>query len=155
MSEAVALDKVVVFQTQEEEYGVPIQYVVSIEKMQPLTSVPNMPYYMNGVTTIRGDVTPILDSNQVLYKKASEVSDKTRMIVVHTNEFSFGLIVDDAKEIIDIPNDSIQQVGLMSYGQNSYLMGVANLTNRLLTLIDPSKLLQSLDEMREIKQHLK
>ncbi|WP_456278391.1 chemotaxis protein CheW [Bacillus sp. AK128] len=154
MTEKLTLDKVVVFQTKEEEYGIPIQFVVSIEKLQPLTAVPNMPEYMNGVTTIRGEVTPILDASQILYGKKSEQTDQTRMIILNTENVSFGLIVDDAKEIINIPENSVQQLNMMASLQNSFLMGVANLEGRLLTLIEPSKLMNSLEDMVEVNKQL-
>jgi purine-binding chemotaxis protein CheW len=154
MSDNFLLDKVVVFQAKDEEYGVPIQHVVSIEKMQALTSVPNMPDYMNGLTTIRGEVTPILDANQILYNTKSEITDQSRMIIFKTEELSFGLIVDDAKEIIHVSAEAVQQVGIFSLQTTSYLIGVANLEDRLLTLIDPTKLLNSLEEMLEVKHQL-
>ncbi|KAA0549508.1 purine-binding chemotaxis protein CheW [Bacillus sp. BGMRC 2118] len=154
MSETLVFDKVVVFQAKEEEFGIPIQYVVSIEKIQALTSIPNMPYYMNGVTTVRGEVTPILDANQILYKLSSKISEQSRMIIVKTDSLSFGIIVDDAKEIIDIPAESVQQVGLLVSDASSYLVGVANLENRLLSLIDPTKLLSTLAEMDDVKKQL-
>lgn len=147
-----ALDKVVVFQTQEEEYGIPIQNVVSIEKLQPLTAISNMPIYMNGVTTVRKEVTPIFDSNQILYRTPTEQTDKTRMIILQTADLSFGLIVDDAKEIISIPENSVQQIRLMSYQQDTYILGIANLDSRLLTLIDPANLVNALEEIEEVKK---
>ncbi|NEY71500.1 chemotaxis protein CheW [Bacillus mesophilus] len=148
------MDKVVVFQTQNEEYGIPIQFVVSIEKLQPLTAVPNMPDYMNGVTTVRGEITPILDTNQILYDKKTEQTDQTRMIILHSADMTYGLIVDDAKEIINVPDSSIQQLNSIAALQNSFIMGVANLEGRLLTLIDPTKLINSLEGMTEVKLQL-
>lgn len=154
MSETLVFDKVVVFQAKEEEFGIPIQYVVSIEKIQPLTTIPNMPYYMNGVTTVRGEVTPILDANQILYQTSSAITELSRMIIVKTDDLSFGIIVDDAKEIINIPAESVQQVGLLVSESTSYLVGVANLENRLLSLLDPTKLLSTLGEMDDVKKQL-
>jgi purine-binding chemotaxis protein CheW len=154
VSGEILMNKVVVFQAQEEEYGIPIQNVVSIEKMGSLTAVPNMPTYMNGVSTIRGQVTPIFDSNEALYEKKSDITDKTRMIIVQVDDFAFGLIVDDAKEIMDVPVESIQQLNLTTYMQNSYLMGIANINNRLVTIISPSKLVHSLEDIIEVKSQI-
>ncbi|WP_246944725.1 chemotaxis protein CheW [Bacillus pinisoli] len=155
MTENYLIDKVVVFQAQDEEYGLPIQFVVSIEKLQPLTAVPNMPEYMNGVTTVRGEITPILDAGKILYGNKTEDTDQTRMIILNTEGLSFGLIVDDAKEILDIPANSVQPLNMIASLQTSYLMGVANLDGRLLTLIDPTKLIHTLEEMDEVKKQLK
>jgi purine-binding chemotaxis protein CheW len=154
MTDQSLIDKVVVFQTQDEEYGIPIQFVVSIEKLQPLTAVPNMPKYMNGVTTVRGEITPILDTNQILYDKKTEQTDQTRMIILHSADMTYGLIVDDAKEIINVPESSVQQLNSIAALQNSFIMGVANLEGRLLTLIDPTKLINSLEGMTEVKLQL-
>ncbi len=59
------------------------------------------------------------------------------MIVVITEDLSAALIVDDAKEIIDIPSKSIKQGNMLAYRQTPYFIGVASLPERLITLVEP------------------
>ncbi|HZG60413.1 MAG TPA: CheW domain-containing protein [Anoxybacillus sp.] len=148
------LNKVVVCQIANEQYGIPVENVISIEKMSAPTVIPQMPDYMVGVVRIRGELVPVLDTMKILYNRPFQESDKTRMIVVTTEDISVALIVDDAKEIIDIPFDSIKQVNILAYRQTPYFMGVASLPERLITLVEPNRLFESLEGVKAIKEHV-
>lgn len=146
--------KVVIFSIGKEEYGIPIQHVISIEKAQEATELPKMPSYVKGIDKIRGELVPVLDMNTILYDRDSEYTEKTRTIVVNTNELEVGFIVDDAKEILDVPEEKISQINLFAYQQTAYFAGVANLDGRLITMIDANKLLESLEGLQEIKEEM-
>ncbi|MDF0727378.1 chemotaxis protein CheW [Cytobacillus sp. S13-E01] len=146
--------KVVVFQVGNEEYGIPVQNVISIERIQPSTVIPKMPSFMKGVVTIREELVPVIDTGIILYDRTTIETDKSRMIVTKTEDLSVGLIVDDAKEILDIPQEKIKQLNLLAYQKTSYFLGVANLENRLLTLLDPNNLFESLEGIKQIKEHM-
>lgn len=148
------INKVVVFNTGKEEYALPIHNVISIEKMQATNEIPNMPNYLKGIVKIREELIPVLDMNVILYNRDHVSTDKTRMIVVNTEALQVGIIVDDAKEIIDIPSESIKQINLFAYQQTPYFSGIANLEGRLLTIIEPNKLLESLEGISEIKEEV-
>jgi len=147
-------NKFVIFQAGNEQYGIPVQNVVSIEKIGELTVIPHMPEYMLGVVRIRGELVPVLDTMKIFYHHSCEQTERTRMIVVITEDLSVGLIVDDAKEIIDIPSESIKQVNLLAYQRAHYFVGVASLPERLITLVDPNQLFESLDGVQSIKEHI-
>jgi purine-binding chemotaxis protein CheW len=148
------INKVVVFQVDNEQYAVPVENVISIEKMSSPTIIPQMPDYMVGVVRIRGELVPVLDTTKILYRRAYTETEKTRMIVVITDDLSVALIVDDAKEIIDIPPEAIKQVNMLAYRQTPYFIGVASLPERLITLIDPNQLFESLEGVKAIKEHI-
>lgn len=148
------MSKGVVFQTETEEYAIPIQHVVSIEKMQDFTVIPAMPSYMKGVTRIREELVPVIDMNQILFNRANAVSEKTRIVVVHDEELAIGLIVDDAKEIIEFDEAEIKQLSLLAYKNAKYFIGIANFHDRLITLLDPCKLFAGLEGIREIKSEV-
>ncbi|MBA2873357.1 chemotaxis protein CheW [Thermaerobacillus caldiproteolyticus] len=148
------VSKVVVFQVDNEQYAVPVENVISIEKMSSPTVIPQMPDYMVGVVRIRGELVPVLDTMKILYRRPYVETEKTRLIVVVTEDISVALIVDDAKEIIDISPESIKQVNMLAYRQTSYFIGVASLPERLITLIDPNQLFESLEGAKTIKEHM-
>jgi purine-binding chemotaxis protein CheW len=148
------LNKVVVCQIANEQYGIPVENVISIEKMSAPTVIPQMPDYMIGVVRIRGELVPVLDTMKILYNRPFQENEKTRMIVVITDDISVALIVDDAKEIIDIPSDSIKQVNMLAYHQTPYFIGVASLPERLITLVEPNQLFESLEGVKAIKEHI-
>jgi purine-binding chemotaxis protein CheW len=148
------MNKVVVFQLEHEQYAIPVEHVVSIEKMIMPTVIPQMPDYMMGVVHIRGELVPVLDTMKILYRRPYIETDNTRLIVVSTEDLSVAFIVDDAKEIIDIPEEAIKQVNMLAYRQTPYFIGVANLPERLITLIDPNRLFESLEGVKAIKEHM-
>ncbi|MBA2870024.1 purine-binding chemotaxis protein CheW [Anoxybacillus calidus] len=148
------LNKVVVCQIANEQYGIPVENVISIEKMSTPTVIPQMPDYMVGVVRIRGELVPVLDTMKILYNQPFQENDKTRMIVVITEDISVALIVDDAKEIIDIPSESIKQVNMLAYRQTPYFIGIASLPERLITLVEPNRLFESLAGVKAIKEHI-
>ncbi|AKS38833.1 chemotaxis protein CheW [Anoxybacillus gonensis] len=149
------MEKVVVFQLANEQYAIPVEHVVFIEKMSHPTLIPGMPSYMLGVVRIRGELVPVLDTSQILYRRPYTETEKTRLIVVHTDDVYVAFIVDDAKEIIDIPSHMMKQVNMLAYQQTPYFIGIANLPDRLITVIDPTILFDHLEGSSTIKEHIK
>jgi purine-binding chemotaxis protein CheW len=148
------MNKFVVFQLEREQYAVPIEYVISIEKMVEPTIIPQMPDYMVGVVRIRGELVPVLDTRKLLYERSFEETDKTRLVVTAAEDISVAFIVDEAKEILDIPEEAVKQVNMLAYQQTPYLVGVASLPERLIILMDPNRLFAHLEEADEIKEHI-
>ncbi|BDG46610.1 chemotaxis protein CheW [Parageobacillus sp. KH3-4] len=148
------MNKFVVFQLEREQYALPVTHVISIEKMADPTVVPQMPDYMVGVVRIRGELVPVLDTRKLLYGRPFEETDKTRIIVTATEDISVAFIVDEAKEILDIPEESVKQVNMLAYRQTPYFIGIASLPERLITLIDPNQLFENLEGAKTIKEHI-
>jgi len=49
------------FAIANESYGVEISKVKEISVMKPITSVPEMPSFIEGITNLRGDLICVLD----------------------------------------------------------------------------------------------
>jgi len=147
-------NKAVVFQVGKEEYAISIQHVISIEKMEGITPIPHLPIYVNGIFKVRGELMPVIDFEQVLYNRPTERTEATKIIVLQTDEISIGIVVTDAKEIISIPQENIKQIGLVAYKNTAYITGIANLESRLITIIDPSRLVRGLDGIKQIREYM-
>ncbi len=146
--------KVIVFQLKEEEYGVPVQQVLSIERMQHITRVPSTPEFVKGVINLRGVVTPIIDLRSRFDLEETEYGDSTRIIIVTVGEMEVGLIVDAANDVIDIDEGRLepppQVIGAV---EAEYLKGVAKLEKRLLVILNLDKVLndEEVDELKTIE----
>ncbi|WML47592.1 chemotaxis protein CheW [Neobacillus sp. PS3-34] len=147
--------KAVVFQIANEEYAIPIENVISIERMENVTPIPHLPSYVKGIVEVRGELIPVIDMENILYNRELAVNDASRLIVLQSAEISFGTLVADAKEIIDLPPDKLKQVGFLTYAKTSYITGVANLDHRLITVLDPAILVESLEGVEDIKDYMK
>ncbi|CAH2712921.1 MULTISPECIES: chemotaxis protein CheW [Neobacillus] len=149
--------KALIFKVGQEEYGVHIKQVVSIERMQAITPYPNRPAHVIGVTTIRDEVIPVVDVRTALIRETIKPTDDMRIIIVQTDDNAIGLVVDAATDVLDIAPDTIQHSNLMEEKDVSYLLGISKLDQRLIILLDIEKLLEdttNLDELKEIKNEL-
>ena len=149
----MGFEKAVVFLCGTEEYAVPVDQVISIEKLERVTPIPHLPNYLLGFTRIRGELTPVIDFERVLYNRPTS-TNSSKVIVLKTEEINYGLLVADAKEIIDFDEDVLKQLGLVNYAKTKYFTAVANLEDRMISCVDPSILVHSLEGMREIIEYL-
>jgi purine-binding chemotaxis protein CheW len=148
------MSKVVVFRTGEAEYAVPLQFVVSIEKMGAPTPIPHMPEYVKGIIEIRDELIPIVDLEYIFYQHYLKTDENARLIVIQSEKLSLGLLVNDAKEIIEIPEEKIKQVSLISFADTAYISGVASLEHRLVTIINPETLVRSLEGIKVLQEYM-
>lgn len=146
--------KVVVFRCGNEDYAIPVDHVVSIEKLEQINPIPHLPNYFLGLMKIRGELVPIVDFEQILYGRSASSDEQVRVIVLQTKEMFIGLLVLEAKEILDIANNDLKQIGLVNYSKTQYFSSVANLENRVITIIDPSILVRTVDGIKEIQTYL-
>ncbi|WP_018132539.1 chemotaxis protein CheW [Effusibacillus pohliae] len=142
--------KYIVFRLGDEEYGVEVNQVRSIERMQRITRVPNTPAFVKGVINLRGVVTPVIDLRTRFGLGTETYTDTTRIIIVAVNEMEVGLIVDSANDVIDISSDSIEPPPEIVGGvRAAYLEGVAKLQDRLLILLNLEKVLNE-EELQQL-----
>ncbi|MCC3357451.1 chemotaxis protein CheW [Bacillus sp. REN16] len=142
MSEQATMLKVIVFSLQDEEYGIPVSQVRSIEKVQHITRVPRTASFVKGVINLRGVVTPIIDLRTRFGMDETEYTDSSRIIIVATEDVEVGLIVDTANDVMDIPVDAIEPPPeIVGSVEVEYLEGVAKLEKRLLILLNLEKVL--------------
>ncbi|ATP39957.1 chemotaxis protein CheW [Solibacillus sp. R5-41] len=146
-------EKSVVFACGNEEYAVPIEQVVSIEKLERVTPIPHLPNYLLGFTRNRGELIPVIDLQRILYNRSTS-GDIARIIILNTELVNYGLYVSDAREILNFDPSIIKQMGLVNYEKTKYFTAVANLEDRMISCIDPDILVNSLEGIREIVQYL-
>jgi purine-binding chemotaxis protein CheW len=134
--------KVIVFQLQDEEYGIPVHQVRSIEKMQHITRVPRTAPFVKGVINLRGVVTPIIDLRVRFELEEQAYTDSTRIIIVALDHMEVGLIVDAANDVIDIPVSLIEpRPEVVGNVEVEYITGVAKVDKRLIILLNLEKVL--------------
>jgi purine-binding chemotaxis protein CheW len=152
MTDILTERKVVVFQLRDEEYGVDVQQVKSIERLETITRVPSTPVFIKGVINLRGVVTPIIDLRSRFDLEEADYTENTRIIVVSVNGMEVGLIVDAANDVLDVPVDKIEPTPEVVGGiEKEYLDGVAKLDHRLLILLDLEKVLNP-EELKDLKK---
>lgn len=143
--------KVIVFRLKDEEYGVEVNQVKSIERLDHITRVPRTSHFVKGVINLRGVVTPIVDLRRRFGLEETSYNETTRVIIVAVGEIEVGLIVDSANDVIDIPINAIEPPPEVVGGIEAvYLRGVAKLDRRLLILLNLDKVLNT-DEIKQLE----
>lgn len=134
------IEKIVAFKLGEEEYGLRINYVQSIERIQQITRVPNAPVYVKGVINLRGNVTPIIDLKSRLDLGLVQFTEDTRVIITKSEDIELGLIVDQTKDVIDVDPEKIENP--VSCGFDSeYISGIAKINGRLIIILELPELM--------------
>jgi len=135
--------KVIVFKLGDEEYGIEVDKVQTIERMVPITRVPKTFTFVKGVINLRGVVIPIIDLRGRFSLPLIEYTESTRIIIVAVNEMEVGFIVDSANDVIDLNTDKIENPPEVVGGiKAKYLQGVAKIDDeRLLIMLNLSEVL--------------
>ena len=147
--------QLVSFLLGEEEFGADILMVQEIIRMQPITRVPNAPHFVEGVINLRGKVIPIVDLRKRLNVEGIQDQKKIRIIVVDVDGKITGFIVDAVSQVLRIPKSIIEPApSIVIAGIDSeYITGVSKLDDKLLILLDFSKILTGREkkELQEVE----
>ncbi len=137
--------QLVVFDLASEFYGVDIGDVREIMRMQNVTRVPGTPTFMEGVINLRGKIVPVVDLRKRLELKVKAQTKESRIVVVDIGGKDVGVIVDGVTEVLRIPLASIEPPSQMVANSDSgYLRGIAKLKDKLVILLDLSKVLATM-----------
>jgi len=145
--------KVISFSLQDEEYAIPVKQVGSIERMQQITRVPNTASYIKGVINLSGVVTPIIDLRKRFGLEEKDYDESTRIIIVYYKDIELGIIVDSARDVIDIYEDDIEPTPeVIGSVDVDYIDGVTKVGNRLLILPDLEKVLEQSEKDLKVSE---
>ncbi len=142
--------QVVGFRVGRENFGVPISLVHEIVRIMEITAVPDSPNFIEGVINLRGKIIPVVDLRKRFGEKTITTSKKNRILVAEVGSKMVGLVVDSASEVLKIPPSNIDPPpNVFEEGELNYVTGVAKLDNRLIILVELSKIMQR-GELRRV-----
>lgn len=135
-------EQLVVFNLAGESYGINIAAVESIIKMQTITQLPQAPYYVKGVTNLRGAVLPVIDLRIRFGLQAQELTRQTRIIIVTMGTLKVGVVVDAVSEVLRVQEEAVEPLPqLVSTVNSAFLKGIVRLEDRLIILLELGKVL--------------
>lgn len=129
-----------------ETYGIPIALVREIVRVPNITAVPNAQKYVEGVINLRGKIVSVMDLRKRFGESNVENNKKNRIVVVEFEGRTIGLVVNSASEVVKLSASEIAPPSsIFIDGEVDYVTGVAKLGERLIILLDLSKVLKSED----------
>lgn len=136
-------NKYVVFKLDKEYYAIPINKVVSIEKMEKSTRVPNTPSYVKGVINLRGEVIPLIDLRKKLGVGSKDIDSSTRIIIISEEDMVAGLIVDTSPEVLEIDKENIDNPPTsMDNDSLPYIYGIGKIDDMIIIILELMRILE-------------
>lgn len=140
-----------VFMLGEEEYGLDIMEVNTIEKFTNIEPVASFPKNLKGIIKLRGDVIPVYSLRRKFGLEDITPDDDTRFIITTSNGILIAYEVDKMSEIIQFEQEQIYEVPSVVKGKDtSYMKLITNINDRLIIILDHDGILSE-DEQNKIK----
>lgn len=140
-NQAIISNQFIIFRMNNEEYGIDIQKVTTIEKLLAITRVPHASEAVRGVINLRGEIIPVLELAQKLHLGTFTSTDETRIIIFKIEDVSVGFIVDEVVEVLTIPEENIENINQVSNDVAiDYICGIGKIKGKIVTLLNLDKL---------------
>lgn len=131
----------VIFTLNENKYGVDISDVSSIIDTAKLTSLPDAPYFIQGIYNLRGSIIPIVNLKK-RFKLDDPSLDEQRILVISTGSMDVGFIVDSASQTIAISESDIMNAPeVILNNNNSYIKKVLKTGDEIVLNLDLKEIL--------------
>ena len=125
-------------------YCVPVDQVLQILRLENLMEIPKAPPYVEGVVNLRGDIIPVVSLRQRLGIQKDERGErrepdarKRRVVITRVGSRSYGLDVDEVREIVEIDDSSISTDATTMLGVRAeFVQGIARRDESLYILLD-------------------
>ena len=132
-----------IFEIDGEDYGVEVAYVKEIIPTKPITKVPHLPNFIEGIINLRGDLIGVLDVRKRFGKMPKEYDEETCIVVIEVNQYNLGLIVDKVNAAYTIPPQNVApppSAKLNSY--NQFIRNIGQTADGVKLLLDLEKFLE-------------
>ncbi len=132
----------VTFRVGTAEYVLPASQVLHLESFEAATHVPGAPAYVAGLVQVRGRVVPVVDLRIRFGLPPAEHALDHRVIVVQHGPRIAGLLVDAAREVVQLDASSFQDAPeLIKQQANGFVKGVVTVRGRLFLIVDVPRLI--------------
>ena len=126
----------IVVKIDNEQYGINIQYVDNIVRMQKITRVPKSQSYFAGVINLRGEIMPVMSMRRKFGLADADYTDKTRIIIIKVENSTVGIIVDQVNEVVTLDEESVEKVTVETDEANNYISAVGKSKGELISLLN-------------------
>lgn len=135
----------VVFRLGKEEYGFDVSVVREINNMEEVAKVHRSASHIEGVINLRGKLLTVVNLRKRFGMEPNPAAEgNQRIVVVDAADAPVGFLVDEVIEVARFPKESVEKAPpyIASGIEAQYVLGIAKHEDRLITLIDPLKVLE-------------
>ena len=132
------------FRLGSQEYGIDILKVQEIRVCERITPIANTPETIKGVIDLRGIIVPIVDLRVQFGLNTAHADGAAMVIVLNTADRVVGVVVDGVSEVVALSPEQIKAPPEFNEAvETDYVLGLGNLNDRLLILVDIEHLISS------------
>ena len=132
----------VTFRVGGADYALPASQVLHLESFQTATHVPGAPAHVAGLVQVRGRVVPVVDLRTRFGLPPVERTIDHRVVIVQVGTRVAGLLVDSAREVLQLDETSFEQPPeLITCHRSGFVTAVATVAKRLFLLIDVPRII--------------
>ena len=132
----------VTFRVGNASYALPASQVLYLESYETATHVPGAPSYVAGLVQVRGRLVPVVDLRARFGLPPIEHSLDRRVVVIQVGTRVAGLLVDSAREVVQIDETAYEKPPEIIEEQASgFVNGVATAAKRLFLLVDVPRII--------------
>jgi purine-binding chemotaxis protein CheW len=141
------MTKFAIFKIGDETFGIGIERVVEILKVQKIFTIPGLPEFLSGVMSVRGNIIPVMDLRLRFGLQPS--GKKERIIIVRYGKEKIGFLIDHIKEILSISSGEVMTPPSIFKGfRTEYLTGLSRQDENIIILLNIDNLLTSEEKIR-------
>ncbi|WP_295954441.1 chemotaxis protein CheW [Rhodoferax sp.] len=134
------------FRLSQEEYGIDILKVQEIRGYEPPTRIANAPTFIKGVVNLRGTIVPIVDMRLKFNCSEAEYNSFTVVIILNLRTRIVGIVVDSVSDVLELQPESVKAApDIDSVVDNSCILGLGSVSDRMLILLDIERLMSGPD----------
>jgi len=130
-------------------YCIPVDQVLQILRLEDLIAIPKPPPFVEGVINLRGDIIPVVSLRARLEIAGDETAGKVvpdqrkrRLVITRVGGKSYGLDVDEVREIVEIEEDGISTDAATMFGVRAdFLLGMARREEGVYMVLDLPRVL--------------
>lgn len=124
-------------------FGIDISHVVEINRLLDITPVPQAPEYVLGVMNLRGKIVTVIDLGRKNGLGSTEISKKTRNLIVNSQNEPIGLLVDRVADVVFAEAEKLLPPPSNVQGiHRKYLKGVYQTEKGLIAVLDVEEVLK-------------
>ncbi len=131
-----------VISLNNEYFGLDLETVREFINICNFTPIPCCPQHILGNINLRGEIVTLVDLRSCLNLPITSAKHNSNAVVIEIDDLVVGLPVDEVFDVIYLPQKNINPVPIAVESSNhEYLRGTTSYADKMLSIIDLSKIL--------------
>ena len=129
------------FSIAGQAYALPIDDIIQIVGIQPITPMPGTSPHVRGIINLRGSVVAVLDVRRRISQQDTVCDGHTCIVIALSGQEMAGLIVESVDEVVSIDREQITPLPEAMTETRDCLTGTVQLDAKIVLLLSVAGIL--------------